>query len=534
MQAAKRLVHAAALAGVLAASASAFGGPGSSASPAAPSSSAVAAAPAADELPPLPVLAKPKRAEPDPETLKELDSLLARLVSEKKDIRETAVSDVAKVSPSYVPAIHARIADIRESLDRDKAPRILEDARKAARAERKEKKKVDDDDDGGDWLTIVMSRPMTKDDAWCDLVRLLAMERMLTAIGTTPAVRELVDLRGQFGEMLRIDLARQVEKLKDKAVPALIEAKKHDAAVVRRFAEVELDKLGRAIPGEAVAATDPDVLADVLRAFGYVRDVDAVGVCLSFANHDRKKVREAARQAIAGIGEPGRWQLRDAYQDLTGEKPDKSVAWDLLARRIFYEYDKARVSELAHLADEGFDAAKAGKASDAIVAFDKVLARDPLFDRRKLMAPTYVEVAKTIPFERGEERLAMLRKARRLDPESSDAAKLDAEIAFTEAKLLIAEGKPDRFLVDRALELDPSHEGAKELAASFEQKAVQVKTPWTRYYAAGAIGFVTLALLAFAALFKRRGASTKPTDAPPTKPTDAPPAPPPTPASSAG
>jgi tetratricopeptide (TPR) repeat protein len=489
-------------------------------------SSAPQQAPAIADLPPLPELPKIKRREPEAEAVRELDGLLQRLVSEKKDIRDAAVLEIDKVPPSLVPAISARVQDLRESIDRERVPRLLEDARKAAREGKKGKKK-DDDDDQGDWLAIVLARPAPKSKDWGDLVRLLAMERMLTAAGDTPAVRELIELRGYFGEMLRIDLARQIDKLKDRAVPALIEAKKHDAAVVRRFAEVALDKLGRTIPGEAVAATDPDVLADVLRAFGYVRDVDAVGVCLSFANHDRRKVREAARQAIAGIGEPGRWQLRDAYQDLTGDKPDKSVPWDVLARRIFHEYDKARVAEVTRLAEDGLAAAKAGKLSDATAAFDKVLAQDPLFERRSEMVSAYFELAKTIPFDKGEERLAMLRKARRLEPatpaaDSADpaVARIDAEIAFTEAKLLIAEGRPDRFLVARALELDPSHAGAKELAASFDERAVVVvDKPWKRYWAAGGVGALTLALLAFAALFRRSKPGSPPAPAPPAPPT---------------
>jgi len=204
----------------------------------------------------------------------------------------------------------------------------------------------------------MLERPAPKDEDWRNMVEILGMVRMLTNIGTTPAVRQIIQLRASYGEMIRLDLSRAVAKLKDKAVPALLEAKKHDAVVVQRFASLELDRLGRAIPGEAVGTTDPDVLADVLRAFGYVRDVDAVGVCLSFANHERKKVREAARQAIAGIGEPARWQLRDTYQDLTGDKPDKSVPWGVLARRIFALYDHARLSELTDLASAGLTAAE--------------------------------------------------------------------------------------------------------------------------------------------------------------------------------
>jgi tetratricopeptide (TPR) repeat protein len=473
------------------------------------SASAGAAAPALPpdaELPPLPELPKREKPPVDAEAAKQLAALLGRLTSDKADIREAAVLEVEKVDAASVGAIAQRIEEIRESIDRDRAPRVLADARKAARESRKSRSSKDDDETG-DWLPIVLATPAPKDETWRELVELLAMVRMLGAIGTTPAVRELVALRGKFGDMLRIDLTRQIAKLKDKAVPALLEARKHDATTVQRFAELELDKLGRAIPGEAVGTTDPEVLADVLRAFGYNRDVDAVGVCLSFANHDRRKVRDAARQAIAGVGEPARWQLRDAYQDLTGDKPDKSVPWDVLARRIFAMYDQARLAELGDLARAGKQAAAAGKHADAVGYFDKVLARDPLFEGRAEMARSYFEVAKQSPDGQPEERLALLRKARRLAPDAAGGVpfgrELDAEIAFTEAKILLAAGKPDRFLIERALELDPSHAGAKELRASFETQAVAERPRWPRFAAAGAAALATLALVAAVLLLFR-------------------------------
>ena len=77
------------------------------------------------------------------------------------------------------------------------------------------------------------------DRDWKDVVSLVAMERMLTAIGTTPAVRELINLHSYFGEMLRVDLQRQIGKLRDKAVPALIEARQHDAKLVQKWAMPE-------------------------------------------------------------------------------------------------------------------------------------------------------------------------------------------------------------------------------------------------------------------------------------------------------
>lgn len=505
-------------------------------------SASVSSSPAADlppdsALPALPQLPPIRLAEADPDAVKHLESLLARVTSEKADIRATARAELAKADATMVPAIHARIEEIRESLDRERAPRLIADARKAAhdagkgksksKSKDKEKekdkaKKGDVDGDDGDWLGFLLDQPQPKDETWREVTQLLAMVRMLGAIGTTPAVRELIDLRGKFGEMLRIDLSRQLAKLGDKAVPALLEATKHDAASVQRFAELELDRMGKVTPGEAVGSSDPEVLADTLRAFGYIREVEAVDVLLSFANHDRRKVREAARQAVTAIGEPGRWRLRDAYQDLTGEKVDKSVPWDTLAKRMFAIYDRARITDLVGLFDGGARASKEGKWADAVAAFDKVLATDPLFERRKEMQPAYFEVAKTIGFDKVDERLALLRKALRLDPTGAGAKPIEAEIAFSEAKALIAEGKPDRYLLARAVELDPTHQEAAQLLANFDQRALESAPPpppAPRWALSGGILAAAIALSGLVAFFRMK----KP--APPAPPAPPPPAP---------
>src|SRR5258706_4128794 len=153
---------------------------------------------------------------------------------------------------------------------------------------------------------------------------------------------------------------RQIGRLKDRAVPALLEARQHDAKLIQRWATKELDALGRAIPGETVASNDTQVLADVLRAYGRTRDVDAVRVVLSFANSERVQLREAARESISAIGEPGVWQLRDQYLGLTGNKPPRDWAWDRIARELFALYDRARLTEVYTLMDEGLAAAKGG------------------------------------------------------------------------------------------------------------------------------------------------------------------------------
>ncbi|WP_441290606.1 hypothetical protein ACSRUE_08850 [Sorangium sp. KYC3313] len=559
-------------------------------------------APASSALPELPRLAPIARPEPDIAAVRELDRILDQITSEDARSREDARAALDEPIPGIVDAVRLRVQDIRGSLDRSAAPRVLADARREGRkamkgegerdgnrkktadakadkgakkgagdakkgagdakkgagdakdakkdakadqgakkdagdaksakkdikADPSAKKGADDEKDEGDWLDFMLAVARPRDSAWRDVVKLLAMERMLVAAGTTPAVRELIALHAYFGELLRIDLQRQVAKLRDKAVPALIEARQHDAKIVQRWANKQLDLLGRAIPGEAIASNDTQILADVLRAYGRVRDVDAMRVILSFCNSDRARLRDAAREAISAIGEPGIWQLRDAYLDLTGAKPPREWSWDRVARELFGTYDRARLAEVYKLMDEGVAAASAGKPAEATDAFDKVLARAPLFERRKEMVDAYVERAKSLPADRRDDALAMLRKALRLDAPGERAKKIEAEIAYLEGELLIERGTPDKFVLERAIELDPSHAGARAALTSLGDKVAERKSQTNRHIAAGAVGLAAVLSMFFIA---RRRSAPSPARAqagtvpapPPASPASAPP-----------
>lgn len=489
------------------------------------------ATPASSALPELPKLQPIPFTEPEPAALTELDRLLERLGSEDERSRADAEHALADVTPSIVSAIHRRVQDLRASIDRNQAARALEATRKAGRSarsgkdepkkDRKERDKKggtrkDDEGDDGDWLNLLLASPHPKERAWEDLVRLFGMTHMLTAVGNTPAARELIQLYAHFGDLVRIDLQRQIGKLRDKAVPALIEARQSDAKTVSKWANKELDVLGRAIPGEAVATNDTQVLADVLRAYGRTRDVDAVRVILSFCNSDRVQLRDAAREALGAIGEPGIWQIRDQYLGLTGEKPPRAWTWDRLAQELFALYDQQRLGEIHKLMDEGMAAASAGKLTEAIGAFDKVLARTPLFDRRKEMSSTYIDRAMQLEEGHRDEALAMMHKALRLDPSGARAKSAEAEIAYLEGELAIEHGTPDRTAFERALALDPNHERARRKLASLDDRVVEQQSHVQRYVGAGAIGVA--ALLAMILIMRRRGGRE---ETPPDKPTPA-------------
>src|SRR5690606_22091647 len=208
-------------------------------------------------------------------------------------------------------------------------------------------------------------------DTWRDAVQLYGMLRMLESIGTTAAVRQMIESYSFFGELVRIDLQRALGRLGDRSVAALLEARQHDARKVRSWASKQLDILGRAIPGEAVSTTDPQVLADVLRAFGRTRELDATRVVMSFTSSDRAQLREAAREAIGAMGEPATWHLKDTYNNLTGEKAPRDWDWKRTAREIFRLHDRARLQPVYTAMDEGAKALTDKRYGAAVEAFDR-------------------------------------------------------------------------------------------------------------------------------------------------------------------
>ena len=344
----------------------------------------------------------------------------------------------------------------------------------------KQSKEAKPGEQGSDLCDALLSCKRSGDAGAKTALVTAALVRALAHAGTTPAVRQLVKVAGDHNGAFRPEITRQLRALGDKAVPALIETRKDSSSELRHWAYNQLEAMGKRIPGDAVQTKDNQVLADVLHAYGAIHDLDAVPVILSFVSSDRVQVRTAARESLTSFGQDAVWKLREAYANLTGKAAPEGWPAAEVAKELFAAYDRVRLQEVYGLLEDGLKKEKDGKIDEAVAAFDKVLARQPMLDRRAEMVPAYVAQAEKLEEGDPPAALAMLRKAARLAPEGPRIAQVKAEIAYLEGKDLVARGIPDTEPFKRALALDPTHAKARaelgRLEANVDERQSRTRT----------------------------------------------------------
>ncbi len=434
----------------------------------------------------------------------ELEAWLSRLVSADVAARTAAVRAIDSTTPSMLPAIGKRLSELKRSANRDAMGTLLSRVRKGAGGTTEDERPGNSGGKSIDWFEGVMAAANPQDPAFRDLASILGLSRMLVHIATTPAVRELAGIYVGFGELLRADVERQMKVLGERAVATLIELRRGEVKSLRPWASKLLDSLGKTVPGEAVQTADNQVLADVLRAYGRTKDMDAARVIVSFANSDRAQVRDAAREAVMLLAENGLWQLRESYENLVGKKPPDDWGWEKMAGELFAAYDRSRLSEVYVLMDEGLAAHKGGKLDAMASAFDRVLARAPTFDRRREMVPGYFDFARSLRHADRPRAIATLRKAVRIDPTGPRARQAESELAYLEALELASRGVVDETAYRRAVELDPNNEEAKEALKSIEAASDTRSSSVFRYVLASILGVAALIAAGLALRWRRQ------------------------------
>jgi len=376
-------------------------------------------------------------------TTEELERLLAPLSGDDADARRSAAKKVGELGPGAVPAIAKKLAELRKV----PSPPVSALVKHAGKSE-------------GDLCARLVDSSKL-DAASKPALIIAALVRALGHAQTTAAARQLVKVAGDHGGVFRADVGAKLREMGDKALPALIETKKDAPYDVRTWAYGQLEAMGKRIPGDAVQTTDYVVLVDVLHAYAAAHDLDALPVILSFVNADRVQVRNAAREATLAFGQDAVWKLREAYANVSGKPAAEGWAVGQVAKELFAAYDRLRLQEVYGLLDEGLAKEKEGKLDEALAAFDKVLARQPMLDRRGETVPAYVAHAARIAESDPVQALATLRKAERLAPDGPRIPQIRAEIAYLEGKDLLARGIHDDEPFKRALALDPTHAKAR-------------------------------------------------------------------------
>ncbi|HVH42751.1 MAG TPA: hypothetical protein VM925_10420 [Labilithrix sp.] len=378
----------------------------------------------------------------------DLGRLVAALSGDDFAARRTAASSLEALGPNAVPSIAKQLAEQR------KVP--ASSVRAAVRAVEEGSGKAPDRD-----LAATLLETKSDDPGHRAAVVTAVLLRALAHVGTTPAIKQLVKVAGDHGGIFRPEVARHLKALGDKAVPALIEIRKEPSSELRHWAVSQLEGMGKRVAGDAVQTKDNQVLADVLHAFANVHDIDALPVLLSFVNSDRIQIRSAAREAIGQFGQDAVWKLREAYSNVTGKPAPEGWQAAQIAKELFAAYDRLRLQEVYGLLDEGLAREKEGNLEEAIAAFDKVLARQPMIERRGEMVGAYAAYAQKIEETDPPRAIALFRKAARLWPESARAPQIEAEIAYLEGKELMGRGITDVEPFKRALTLDPTHQKSR-------------------------------------------------------------------------
>jgi tetratricopeptide (TPR) repeat protein len=279
-------------------------------------------------------------------------------------------------------------------------------------------------------------------------------------------------------------------------VAALIEATGYPVERIVSWAERQLAEQGKLAPSDAVQVSDPALRADILRAYGKLRRLDAANLLVSYSSSELGLTRSAAREAITRLGEAGLWPLREGYEKTVGERAPREWSWQRVARELFGRFDQLRLAEVYRFFEQGSAAQRRGNFEVACSAFDRALVRDPLFERGVAMVEPFLRCASLQAEIDPDQALLWAWRAERLSPSGSVHDRAQSLRQTLEARALFARGLPDQTLLERARELDPDNQRAEALLETIRAETHPSTSRWQRYLGALVIlGVAALGLL---------------------------------------
>jgi hypothetical protein len=340
-----------------------------------------------------------------------------------------------------------------------------------------------------DLLTLLTSVPRARDSDIA--IERITLARALGRIQSVEAGRALYAFSAAFNASFRQEVGRIVRgQLKDYVLPAMIEAR-NPSEMQRIFIRQVRDALGRVTPGDTVAQRDNALLAEILRSYGSIRHAEAMRVIVSFVNSDRAQVRDAARWAVAQYGSNARNVLRDAYEAYEGHDPNPIWSAERVALELYQAHDRRLDAEVATRLDQGIAAGRSHDVDEMLGHFRFVLARHPMFERKREMVPLLIENARRMESRNASLAERLWRLAMWVEPEGPQVNTIRSAILFLEAEQSLARGVADGELYRAALRADPNNERARDQLENVDQSSILGARRQRRVL--GALGILVLA-----------------------------------------
>ena len=436
------------------------------------------------------------------ESAAELDAVLGRLRSENAGQRHAAVDQILALDADDLPLIRSRMMAplpvnplaIHAAMLR--AVHLATGGREGA------------DYDLLD--ALVELSPRTPDVVVA--TQRVALARAAGRMQTADAGRVIVAFALEHQKVFRLEATRIIHNsLHDYALPALIEMR-HPSDDARLFIHQIREMLHRVTPGESVQTRDNALLAEILRAYGTVRQPETMNVVVSFVNSDRAQVREAARWSVAQYGRDAINALRQAYENYVGEDANPQWGWERTAQELYQANDRRRSEDVARALDDGLAGYHAGNYTVMMDRFEFVLSHHPLYERRgEMVAPllAYAGVLERQSAARAEE---IYRTALRVDPNGASSHRIQSAILYLDAERALALGVADPELYRAAVRVDPeNHRAEAQLEAVAQVEVLRARRRRRVVIALGLLVLAAAALGLVMARVRREGEPSGPT-----------------------
>lgn len=379
----------------------------------------------------------------------------AALGSDDPEVRQASLAKLGALDEEALPAITERIR-LLAPLSSDLAREVLTDFRHATGSRR-----ADDRVDLLEGVAPVLDRD--RGHATVAMAERVALLRSLEGIGTYDAGRRLGELLAIDYEAWGFEPQRIQERMGARLLPALIGLRGHPNREVRTFSRTGLERLAITDTASAIQAAEVagvHVVADLVRAWGRTRDMDAMPFVASYLAHPATSVRDAARESMERYGRNGIWQLRRVYHIHGGREAPTSWSWQRALDELLAVLEERRRTVAEARLAEAVEAASKGDldAMEASVV-------DALADVRGASEPKLAEalVARAVERAKGGDLAAALLgldRALRLAPGHKEARRWRAERTFLQAELDASRGILDVEAYRAVLRLDGEHEPA--------------------------------------------------------------------------